>query len=683
MSMNTFLRGRLRNTPLPRSHGLLPLFEAVVNSIQAVTAARLAAPDGEIVVEIMRIPQQSLALEGSGRRGAPPQETITGFRVLDNGCGFDDKNLQSFETLDSDFKASEGCRGIGRLLWLKAFDSVDVVSDFVGADGKLNRRKFSFTATRGVDGVSLAEAPQSARRRQTAVQLNGFKNEYRDRTPKTSRAIANALFEHCLWYFVRDGGAPHIKVLDQDEAIRLDDVYEEYMFSSAQRQSFAIKNHPFEVTHLKLKAAAPKESFVAWCAAGRVVKEEGIVGKIPGLHGRITDEAGDFVYACYVTSPFLDQHVRPERIGFDIEEISDDLFAATELSLHDIRTAILDSSKAFLADYLHVSRAAGRERVEKFVSQKAPRYRPILARIDAEKLSVDPAISDKELDLLLHKHLSEIEGSLLADGHSIMNVGPEESAATYLARLNEYLAKADDIKRSDLANYVFHRKVILDILQAAIERKPDGKYAREELIHEIIMPMRKTSNELLPESCNLWLVDERLAFHNFLASDKPLSSMPIVQVGDAKEPDVVALNVFDEPLLMAEGQRLPLASIVVVEIKRPMRNDAASGEEKDPIEQALGYLDLIRTGRAMTASGRPIPRSEEIPGFCYVICDITRSVERRCKMAQLKVTSDRQGYFGYNDNYGAYIEVLSYDRLLNSARERNRAFFDKLGLPTN
>lgn len=32
-----------------------------------------------------------------------------------------------------------------------------------------------------------------------------------------------------------------------------------------------------------------------------------------------------------------------------------------------------------------------------------------------------------------------------------------------------------------------------------------------------------------------------------------------------------------------------MASIVVVEIKRPMRNDTAEGEDKDPIEQALGF----------------------------------------------------------------------------------------------
>lgn len=481
---------------------------------------------------------------------------------------------------------------------------------------------------------------------------------------------------------MRDGGAPKIKVVDHDGAILLDDVYEDCMYSSAQRQSLTIKGQPFELTHLKLKASTPRDPFIAWCAAGRVVKEEGIIGKVSGLHGRISDDEGDFLYACYMTSPFLDQNVRPERIGFDIEEISDDLFAATELSLTDIRTAVLESSKEFLAKYLQESRAAGRERVEKFVAQRAPRYRPILARISEEKLSVDPSISDKELDLLLHKQLSEIESSLLIEGHDIMTVESGETTEGYRIRLNEYLSKVEAVKMSDLAGYVFHRKIILDILQKAIERGDDGKYAREELIHEVIMPMRKTSDDLLDKS-NLWLIDERLAFHDFLASDKPLSSMPIVQTDETKEPDIVALNVFDEPLLVAEGQRLPLASIVVVEIKRPMRNDAASGEDKDPIEQALGYLDRIRNGQTQTASGRPIPRSDEIPGFCYVICDITPSVEKRCKLAQLTVTSDRQGYFGYNPNYKAYIEVVSFDRLLNGARERNRAFFDKLGLPTN
>ena len=113
-----------------------------------------------------------------------------------------------------------------------------------------------------------------------------------------------------------------------------------------------------------------------------------------------------------------------------------------------------------------------------------------------------------------------------------------------------------------------------------------------------------------------------------------------------------------------------------------MRNDARTGEKHDPVEQALGYLERIRDGKVMTAGGRPIPRSEDIPGFCYVLCDLTTSVQKRCKMLGLTRASDGMGYFTYNSNYNAYVEVISYDKLVNAAKQRNRAFFDKLGLPS-
>ncbi|MDR2221827.1 MAG: hypothetical protein LBE34_03710 [Flavobacteriaceae bacterium] len=127
---------------------------------------------------------------------------------------------------------------------------------------------------------------------------------------------------------------------------------------------------------------------------------------------------------------------------------------------------------------------------------------------------------------------------------------------------------------------------------------------------------------------------------------------------------------------------LPLASITIVEIKRPIRNDAKAGEDKDPIEQALGYLKRVREGKVETQNGRLIPNSNDIPVFCYIICDIIDSVKNRCELFNLKVTHDKLGYFGYNENLKNYIEVISFDRLLNRAKDRNKAFFDKLGLPT-
>lgn len=274
-----------------------------------------------------------------------------------------------------------------------------------------------------------------------------------------------------------------------------------------------------------------------------------------------------------------------------------------------------------------------------------------------------------------------MERKLLEEGHDLTKPLESENLDGYEERLKEYLLRAADIKKSDLANYVSHRRVILDILEQSIKRLDNGKYAREDLIHELIMPMGKDSNEVFLDSCNLWLIDERLAFHNYLASDKTLNSMPITGDMSTKEPDICALNVCDNPILVSEKQSLPLASITVVEIKRPMRNDAKAGEEKDPIEQALGYLDRIRSGTAKTANGLLIPKSDEIPGYCYVICDLTESIVQRCKIQDLTPTSDHMGYFGYNKNFKAYIEVISYNQLVQAAKERNRAFFDKLGFP--
>ncbi|MGW4275245.1 hypothetical protein ACWEGQ_23460 [Streptomyces seoulensis] len=61
--------------------------------------------------------------------------------------------------------------------------------------------------------------------------------------------------------------------------------------------------------------------------------------------------------------------------------------------------------------------------------------------------------------------------------------------------------------------------------------------------------------------------------------------MPITGSDSTREPDLLATRLVGSPVLASEGQSLPLPSIVVVEVKRPMRNDAS--EDKDPIQQCL------------------------------------------------------------------------------------------------
>ncbi|WP_257952187.1 ATP-binding protein [Klebsiella pneumoniae] len=671
MSLQTNLKGRLRNTSLPKSHGLMPVFEAVVNSIHSIEEMDNAS-EGKIVLRINRASQGSLDLD---TKSQPP---IVGFTITDNGCGFDEANFKSFKTLDSDHKIDKGCRGVGRLMWLKVFALVEVESHFFDVGGKLKKRAFRFNDKLGVHGEKVVEA--TSQKPGTLIKLVDYDESFRKQVPAKGLSIANQLLEHVLWYFVRQGSAPKILLEDTEEVFDLDHLLEEHMHASAFLETITIRDYQFDLTHIKFRASVNKKHQLALCAANRLVKEESIQGKLPGLYGKISDASGEFTYTCYVSSDYLNQHVRSERISFDIAEDVEDIL--NEVSFKDIREAVLTRTKEYLQDVLTENVSAGRRRVDDFINTHAPRYRPIANYVAEELLIVDPEKSDKELELHLHAQWYEVERQLVSEGHDIMQPQNKEHVEEYKERLAEYLRKAGDLKKSDLANYISHRKVIIDLLQKSIERLEDGKYAREDMIHELIMPMRKDSTEVFLDSCNLWLIDERLAFHNYLSSDKTLNSMPITGNGSTKEPDLLSLRVFDNPLLVNDQSSFPLAAITVIEIKRPMRNDMREGEDKDPIDQALSYLERIREGKVTTKSGRPIPSNNDIPSYCYVLCDLTESMHRRCRRANLRITSDGMGYFGYNEPSHAYIEVISFDQLVKAAKERNRAFFDKLGLPS-
>lgn len=679
MALTTSLAGRIRNTSLPKSHALLPLLEAIVNGIQAIDARPGSSDDpGRIEVRVSRDAQADLDFGPSGP-GRVPLKSIVGFTITDDGVGFTPQNMTSFETLDSSFKTDLGCRGVGRLLWLKAFDKVSVCSSYLDKDGQLQHRKFKFSVeheVQHVDSIDSSEWPGSV------VHLEGFKKSYQQSAPKSVTAIAREIFEHCIWYFLRPGGAPIVTVFDDDESVSLGDLVDEFVDSTMTASRIEVQGQAFDMLNLRLKATAHSSyPRLHWCAANRVVINENLSGKLAGLHGKLTDDTSEeFIYACYLTSDFLDERVRADRTAFDISDQILGQPLVVDLSMDDIREAVLNEVANILKEPLEAACEQSKQRVHDFVTKDAPRYRPILDKVEKRNITFDPSVKDQDLELQLHKLLQEIESETFITGQKIFEEAKTDPTDDFAERLAGYLETVSEINQSDLAAYVSRRRTVLDLLSQLIRADKDGKYSREDAIHSLIVPMRTESNDVTSDGSNLWIIDERLAFHDYLASDKTLKSMPITGSESTKEPDILATRLTDSPVLAAEGQKLPLPSIVVVEIKRPMRKDAT--EDKNPIQQSLDYVKRVRAGGVLTATGRAIPPTQDPPAFCYIIADLTDKMIERCEVSNLRPTHDGLGYFGFNDAAKAYIEVTSFDGLVNSATERNRAFFDKLGLPT-
>lgn len=181
-----------------KSEPLFPMFEAVVNSIQAIDERfdGDVNSSGKIEIEIVRKREFQQEFDGwFGKKELP----IVSFRITDNGIGFNDANLRFFRTIASTYKIEKGCKGMGRFSWLKVFDIVRIESiyDF---DGRRYQRNIEFSLA---NGLKVSEPKEVDRDVRTTVDLIGMKKSYRDSqaTLKTTKKIAQRTLEHILSYF--------------------------------------------------------------------------------------------------------------------------------------------------------------------------------------------------------------------------------------------------------------------------------------------------------------------------------------------------------------------------------------------------------------------------------------------------------------------------------------------------
>jgi hypothetical protein len=209
------LRNKLAQTQLSPTKCLMPLFEAVANSFNAIQEAR--EKKGKITITIVREKKQqalSTKVKGKAER-LPTHEPVTGFIVEDNGIGFTDANLKSFKEAYSDFKQAAGGKGIGRILWLKAFDVAQVDSVYDNG-GKRWRRQFPFALGNDTE----PDTKETTNERTTTVELVQYKTDYKKHCPTGFFTIARRIVAHFIESFILDS-CPEIWLKDDSNNVSL------------------------------------------------------------------------------------------------------------------------------------------------------------------------------------------------------------------------------------------------------------------------------------------------------------------------------------------------------------------------------------------------------------------------------------------------------------------------------
>lgn len=392
----------------------------------------------------------------------------------------------------------------------------------------------------------------------------------------------------------------------------------------------------------------------------------------------IPDDSGkDYVYIGYLNSSYLDNNVDNQRVRFTIED-TPQLNFYDRPSMQEIENLVDTNVVKYLEANLAPLREKNHQRIIEYISRQAPQYRVLLTHCEKELRKIAPGLSDRELELTLHKISRDFETRIRIDTEALMEtdidiVGKDE----YESRYSALLQQCSDIGKSNLAKYIVHRKTMLSLLEKRISMDGDGTFDREDAVHSVIFPLKKTSNDINFTDHNLWMIDERLSYHSYLASDIPFQQQTEqVDVASKHRPDII---VYNRPLAFVEDER-PFSSVVIIEFKRPGRNDYS--REENPINQIYGYIRELKSGTYRDSHGKLVQLKSGTPFFGYVITDITPKIKEFCENAVLTQTPDGSGYFGYNPGLNVYIEVISYNKVIDDTKKRNRVLFDKLFNPT-
>jgi hypothetical protein len=625
-----------------------PIVEMTVNAIQAIESS--GKNDGEIFIRVHRDEQVNIDVGLTDVRS---------FEIEDNGIGFTDDHRQSFDTLYTDLKISEGGKGFGRFICLKFFQDLRVESVYQDADG-FKKRKFSMGKDKDIIVNEIIDA-SSVHKSGSVVHLRVLKKG--KLIDKKINTIARNIAEKLLPYFItKDYVCPKITLSEKDGSGPI--ILNDYC---SNELSAVIKEIPTEQSTFSLRRAQIEEEFfvrvfklyypknqksrISLVAHKREVSGSAIQKYIPEFSDDFYDKEGseevnherNYIVKAYVFSPYLDQHVSLERGGFEFQMENDLLFGISQVQIESQSANI---AKDAVGSDIAVRQARKRERVQLYVDEKAPWHKGILKKTDLTGMPYRP--TDEEIESRLQKEKFEQESQIKREVTNLLDDGNIDNLKN---KVTEIISKISETSKNDLIHYIALRRNILDIFEKSLQIDEKGAYTSEGVVHDIIFPRKGDTDTTSLEDHHLWIIDERLNFTNYVSSDIPFYGK------NSERPDLLAYN----KRILFRGDNEASNPVTIFEFKKPQRDDFVnSSSHEDPVQQIVRYVNNLRDGRFKTPEGRRILVAQNTPFYGYVVCDLTVKVETWLEREKnFKSMPDRLGWFQWLENINPDLVNLS------------------------
>ena len=664
MQITVDINGILRN--IPSTNVYEPIVEAIINGIEAIEEKE-NLNNGEIKVIFERDKTQN-TLEGIG------ENDFTKVEISDNGIGLNKKNFDSFLIVYSPKKHETGGKGFGRFTYIKTFEKVSVESIYKKEEGGEEKVSFDFFTEKKDITENIKREDCEGEETGTKIVLDKInKKDFQ----KNIDIIAGYILERILTCFISNKKLPKIIVEEKDgRSINLNELYKNnkkvYLEHNEEinLKSEKGEKEKFEIKIFKIFSPDNQQSKVVLTAHYREVVSETIATYITEFQEKFEmkdSKSGNkqiqrnYIIRAYVFGKYLNDNVSLERRTFEfIKKETINLFDKYPFSKDEIMKKVIEIIRKKYNEEVNSRREKKKKKIENYLG-KHLYYKGYENKIDWDILPMNP--SDDEMDGALYnvkyseeKNAREKVNSFLKDIDS--NI--DEKISAEFSRLTQ-------ANFSNLGRYISMRKIYLEVLKKTLNMK-DGKHKKEKDLHNIIFPMGKSSDDVPFHEHNLWILDERLNFVHYLTSDKNF----VEQCRDR-----VDLIVYDKEVIF-RGSDNPSNPITIFEFKRPGEDKFTDQVEKNPFDQIIRYVENIKNGTIRSPENRPITVDKGTPFYGYIIADDTKKIREWLQRKEFKPLPSGQKWRRWHEGYNLYVEYITWDQLLNDARERNEIFFQQL-----
>lgn len=623
---------------------LQPVYEAIANSLEANATN----------IEVEFFVDKQITFDNKNNK-------IISYCIIDDGDGFTQDNIDSFNKLWSEHKISMGCKGSGRFTWLKVFNNISIISKIAKTASEVT---ISFNKKYNKD-TNIIKTNNNIKNNQTKVCFNNCiypinkGNKIIDKREIADlENIYNQIFDSLLIkLFLLNQQSKifniSIKLGDRIKTINNKDIpnlyHREFEIDTkvpSDRYGEKIKFDVFYYFFPNKK----KSKKAYYCAHGRTVKR--IDDDSLGFSASLPNGDSMIVLLC---SQYFDDNVNDQRDGFNGLENSD--MKSRNMSY----PILLGDIKAEL-----------KKEINLIIKERYPNILDINKTIIRSAVNEAPYLSKY---IYGNKDILVSKDSLIKDAKNEFAKSKEKAKKNFedilhnadvnMDALNSSIKEVSEIASAELGEYILYREKIIDALAYAL----NAKEKKEKYIHWVFMPKNTTSTEFDKDKkmlSNLWLLDDKYMSYSFVASDKRINEIynliekenkkRNIHMGD-KKPDITIL--FNK-----ETNK----DAVVIEFKKAF---ATLGEKETAPTEINRNIGIIK---------RTLSDVNSIYGYIITTIDdeFNQSLKDNGYIELFNTSLDGKILYNYNKTNNAHIFAIDLNTIVADARSRNKIFLDIL-----